>query len=99
MGNNKNRINKRINTRRHVFGKKKLPWRKKQAANRKRNEQACQSSSEINDKVKVPTGSRIVRMENLQSYTNKLTIHASSCEGSITLVNEKKKWLSISHHW
>ena len=87
MGNKKNRKNSRKNTTRHVYGKKKLPWERE-------HKKKKQGEKKVNEVQKVLSGCRIVRIENLQHYTNNLTAHASHCDGSISLSNEKKYGLA-----
>ena len=45
-------------------------------------------------------GSRIINLDNLQEYINRLTVHAAQCEGNIVLTGETRAGLAsiISSH-
>ena len=94
MVNKKNKNNRKNSTHRHVFCKKKLPGRrqKKKATGIK-----CSNPDRvgIQEEGKVTIeGSRIINLEKLQQYTNSISEHLSSCQGSIILTGESRDGLA-----
>ena len=80
MGNNKNKSNNR-NNHRHVFKRRHHP--------EKYCKPACDKENVLLD------GSRIVNLEKLQEYINKLAIHATQCGGEILMSGEKRNGLAV----
>ncbi len=92
MGNKKNKNNSSNSTHRHVFCKKILPGMKK---TQKRSSE-CTSDKAVRQKEGKATfeGSRIINLDKLQQYTDSLSKHSSSCQGSIILTGESRDGLA-----
>ena len=105
MGNKKNKKNRRNNTHKCVYVKKKLPGRHKEKATQQQHreaedeqehseqdgemEQAHREQQQNGLTVRVG-GSRIINLDKLQQYTDSLTEHSSTCHGSVTLSGESR---------
>ena len=76
MGNNKNKKNNG-NDHRYAYKKKKQPHKLKQ-----RKEKAHKYTTPTPTPLE---GSRIINLDKLQEYTDKLRQHSDNCNGSITL--------------
>lgn len=94
MGNKKNKNNSRNSTHRHVFCKKVLPGMKKTP---KKSSIECSGDKVGNQKECSGItfeGSRIINLDRLQEYTDSLSKHSSSCQGSIILTGETRHGLA-----
>ena len=81
MGNLKKKRKSYINTHRHVYKKKKLPWQD-------------QKNKDTQKQTVNLEGSRLVNIDQLQEYTDELNRHAMQCQGSIVLSGELRNGLA-----
>jgi len=90
MSSIKNKHN-RWNNHRHVF---KRRWHAE-----KYQQKASLKCTSTQGSVTMQ-GSRIINLDNLQEYINRLTVHAARCEGNIVLTGETRAGLAsiISSH-
>ncbi len=106
MGNKKNKKNKKYSTHksRRVYIKKKLPAKRvlTKKGDQKRDQHL--SSSEGNSSG-IGQGSRIIDVDKIKEYTDKVANHAKNCDGSIELHSESRNGLasaplvSTLPHW
>ncbi len=83
MGNKKNRKTQQIS--RHVYVRKKVT-----KASHHISSTRSQPSSPLMINNGIASGYRIVNIDQLHEYTNRLTVHAAKCSGSVILSGEKK---------
>ncbi len=83
MANKKNFRNKFKNTHKHAYQKKRNP--KKKPRNLKK-----QSSITTNQEVKSLEGSQVISLKTLRQYSQDISRHSSSCDGSVILDQEKR---------
>ena len=76
MANKKNKKNKKSNTHKHVYWKKKLPKREVKATE---------------DARKQLEGSRIISLEQLQGFIEGLNKHSTLCDASVILKMNKEQ--------
>ena len=88
MGNKKN--NKNHSNHRHVYKKKRNPFKYKKSSCTQLTRQSRNSQSPP------PTlqGSRIINLDKLQKYSSDLTAHSLRCDGTVTLTGEKRQGLA-----
>ena len=88
MGNKKNKLYQR-NHRRHVYKKKHIPRKSRDNSTPAHTE----ASANHIPAVKLE-GSRIINLHKLQQYVSHLTVHATRCEGTVTLAGEVRDGLA-----
>ena len=98
MANKKNKNNRRNNTHKSVYVKKKLPPRNIEKQHNTEGQQSDnteeQQSDNEEEEVAMFEGSRVINLEKLQQYTDNLIAHATHCDGSITLTGETRDGLA-----
>ena len=105
MANQKNKNNKKKNSHKHVYGRKKNPKKENNRIKNKEKHSTTQGNiqHQHTDKNKQSLcatdqhsleGSRVVNLEKLQQFADDLTQHSTSCEGSITLNQENRAGLA-----
>ncbi len=90
MANKKNRKNKKYSTHKSkgAYIKKKLPHKRKLHTTK-----VARGSSDKDISV-IGQGSRIVNVEKLTQYTERMNEHATRCDGSISLHTESRDGLA-----
>ena len=96
MGNKKNRRNREFSKHRHVFIKRMLPGaRQRQKAPKEIKQKHTDTERGIDkEDILAIEGSRIINLEKLQEYTDSLTKHSSTCQGTIILSGESRDGLA-----
>ena len=88
MGNKKNKTNKKNSSHRHAYFKKRVPTKLRMASTR-----TTITATDTHKKATLD-GSRIVNLEKLQQYTDRLTQHSAHCDGSVVLYGESRDGLA-----
>ena len=99
MANKKNKNNRRNNTHKYVYVKRKPPRGKSKEQQHNTDEQQSDNTQEQqtdseDEEVAGLEGSRVINLEKLQQYTDDLIAHSALCEGSITLSGETRDGLA-----
>lgn len=94
MANQKNKGNKKNHFHRHVFVKRRVCTKVRKARTPITNTtNKATTSIETQERVKLD-GSRIVNLEKLQQYTDRLVQHSVHCDGSVVLCGESRDGLA-----
>ncbi len=95
MGNKKNKKNNKYSTHksRRVYIKKKLPAERvlTKKGDQKRDQHL---SSREGNSSGIGQGSRIIDVDKIKEYTDKVANHAKNCDGSIELHSESRNGLA-----
>ena len=94
MGNQKNKTNKKNSSHRHSYFKKRVPTKVRKACTPITNTtNIATTSTDTQERVKLD-GSRIVNLEKLQQYIDRLVQHSVHCDGSVILCGESQDGLA-----
>ena len=106
MANQKNKNNKKNNSHKRVYRRKKNPMKGKKRVQNKEKENTTQGTIQqqhtANKQQDLGTtdhhnleGSRVINLERLQQFADDLTEHSTSCDGSMTLNRENRAGFGI----